>query len=335
VPPPGETVKPLSDVAFASRLSYFLWSSMPDAELLELAKAGKLNNERTIREQTHRMLKDPKVSGFALEFFGQWLRYRDFIEQESVNRDVFPTFDDALRQAMFEEPTRLATHLIQNDLPVTDLLSGDETFVNRKLAQHYGLPFRGAENQWEKASGMRQRGRGGLLGMAVFLTKNSQPQRTSPVKRGFWVVHKLLGEHIPAPPADVAVLPAKETNTDGKTIRQLLALHTENESCARCHRRFDPVGLAMEGFDPIGKSRSKDLAGRPVDNIVNMPNGEQAKGVPEFAKYLESHRKHEFIKTMCHKFLGFALGRSVVLSDQMLLSKMQTDIVFRRYLISW
>jgi hypothetical protein len=154
------------------------------------------------------------------------------------------------------------------------------------------------------------------------------------VKRGFWVVHKLLGEHIPAPPADVAVLPAKETNTDGKTIRQLLALHTENESCARCHRRFDPVGLAMEGFDPIGKSRSKDLAGRPVDNIVNMPNGEQAKGVPEFAKYLESHRKHEFIKTMCHKFLGFALGRSVVLSDQMLLSKMQAELETNGYRFS-
>ncbi|MBT6154377.1 MAG: DUF1592 domain-containing protein [Planctomycetaceae bacterium] len=334
VPPPGETVKPLSDVAFASRLSFFLWSSMPDAELLELAKSGKLNNEEAIREQTQRMLKDPKVSGFALEFFGQWLRYRDFIEQESVNRGVFPSFDDELRQAMFEEPTRLATHLIQNDLPVTELLSGDETFVNRKLAQHYGLPFRGGENEWKKTNGMRQHGRGGLLGMAVFLTKNSQPQRTSPVKRGFWVVHKLLGEHIPAPPADVAVLPAKETDTNGKTIRELLAFHVENESCARCHRRFDPVGLSMEGFDPIGRSRNKDLAGRPVDNVVHLPNGEEAKGVPEFGRYLELQRKGDFIKTLCHKFLGYALGRSVELSDQALLSKMQTELAKNGYRFS-
>jgi hypothetical protein len=274
------------------------------------------------------------VSGFALEFFGQWLRYRDFIEQESVNRDVFPTFDDELRQAMFEEPTRLATHLIQNNLPITELLSGDETFVNRKLAQHYGLPFRGGEHPWEKAAGMRLRGRGGLLGMAVFLTKNSQPQRTSPVKRGFWVVHKLLGEHIPAPPADVAVLPAKETDTNGKTIRELLALHVENESCARCHRRFDPVGLSMEGFDPIGKSRSKDLAGRPVDDVVHLPNGEEAKGVPEFAKHLESQRKGDFIKTLCHKFLGYALGRSVELSDHALLDKMQTELAKNGYRFS-
>ena len=334
VPPTGETVKPLSDVAFASRLSYFLWSSMPDAELMELAMSGKLNNEKTIREQTHRMLKDSKVRGFALEFFGQWLRYRDFIEQESVNRDVFPSFDDELRQAMFEEPTRLATNLIQHDLPVTDLLSSDETFVNRKLAQHYGLPFRGGEHPWKKASGMRQRGRGGLLGMAVFLTKNSQPQRTSPVKRGFWVVHKLLGEHIPAPPADVAVLPAKETDTNGKTIRELLALHVENADCARCHRRFDPVGLSMEGFDPIGKIRSKDLAGRPVDNVVHLPNGEEAKGVPEFATYLKSYRKDEFTKTMCHKFLGYALGRSIELSDHALLDKMQTELAKNGYRFS-
>lgn len=326
VPPAGESVKPLSDLALASRLSYFLWSSTPDAELMALAKAGKLNDEPTLRQQTRRMLQDPKVSAFALEFFGQWLRYRDFLSQESVDRRVFPAFNDDLRQAMFEEPTRLVTYLIQNNGPVTDVLYGDSTLVNKLLAEHYGWPYRAGEGEWQKIDGIQQHGRGGVMGMAVFLTTYSQPQRTSPVKRGFWVVHKILGEHIPAPPNDVAPLPAKETETDGKTIRQLLALHTEVETCARCHRRFDPVGLAMEGFDPIGRSRSQDLAGRPVDNVVRLPSGEEARGVPQFLKYLQSSRNDDFIKTLCHKFVGFALGRSVELSDHELIEQLQAEL---------
>ena len=323
---PGETTKPLSDLALASRLSFFLWSSIPDAELLTLAEAGQLNNEETLRTQTRRMLKSPKVSGFALEFFGQWLNYRDFLKTEAVNRTVFPAFDDSLKQAMFEEPTRLATHLLQNDLPLTELLRSDTTFVNKRLAQHYGLPFQGSGDDWELATGLHENGRGGLLGMAVFLTKNSQPQRTSPVKRGFWVVHKLLGEHIPPPPPNVAVLPAKETDTDGKTIRQLLAMHTDDVKCARCHVRFDSIGLAMEGFDSIGRSRNKDLAGRAIDNAVQLPTGEQARGIAEFSEYLAKHRRAEFTKTLNRKLLGYALGRSLQLSDLVLLEKMEVTL---------
>jgi hypothetical protein len=324
--PPGDGVQPLPDLALASRLSFFLWSSIPDAELLTLAEAGQLNNEATLKAQTRRMLKDPKVSGFALEFFGQWLNYRDFRQAESVNRTVFPAFDDSLKQAMFEEPTRLITHVLQNDLPITELLRSDATFVSKRLAQHYGLPFQGAADEWQLATGLHQQGRGGLLGMAVFLTKNSQPQRTSPVKRGFWVVHKLLGEHIPPPPPDVAVLPAKETDTDGKTIRQLLAMHTEDMKCARCHVRFDPIGLAMEGFDSIGRSRTKDLAGRAIDNVVQLPSGEQARGVSEFSEYLAKHRGADFAKTLNRKLLGYALGRSLQLSDLVLLEKMEATL---------
>jgi hypothetical protein len=334
VSPPGDSVAPLSDLALASRLSYFLWSSMPDEELYSVARAGKLRDERVLQQQVRRMLRDPKVSRFALEFFGQWLGYRDFLTQESVDRKVFPAFDDALKQAMFEEPTRLITHLIQHDLPITELLNGDTTFVNKRLAQHYGLAFRGPEGEWELVAGQQERGRGGLLGMALVLTRNSQPQRTSPVKRGFWVVHKLLGEHIPPPPPDVAVLPAKETETDGKTIRQLLALHTTDARCARCHQRFDPIGLSMEGFDPIGRVRAKDLAGRPIDNVVQLPSGKAARGVPEFGKYLATQRRQDFTRTLCHKFLGYALGRSLQLSDQPLLEKMQADLEAQDYHLS-
>lgn len=322
----GNSVKPLSDFELASRLSFFLWSSIPDEELLKLAEVGQLNKEETLRCQTRRMLKSPKVNGFALEFFGQWLNYRDFRQAEAVNRMVFPAFDDALKQAMFEEPTRLATHVLQNDLPITELLRSDATFVNKRLAQHYGLPFDGPADDWRLVTGLHQQGRGGLLGMAVFLTKNSQPQRTSPVKRGFWVIHKLLGEHIPPPPPDVAVLPAKETDTNGKTIRQLLALHTEDVKCARCHVRFDPIGLAMEGFDSIGRSRAKDLAGRTIDNAVKLPSGEDARGVSEFSEYLAKHRRDDFTRTLNRKLLGYALGRSLQLSDLVLLEKMETTL---------
>ncbi len=324
--PAGDSVLSLPDVALASRLSYFLWAGPPDAELLELAKAGKLHDEKVLRSQESRMLKDPKVSRFALEFFGQWLGHRDFLTQEAVNRQAYPAFDDQLKQAMFEEPTRLLAHLIQTDKPITEFLSGDGTVVNKKLSAHYGLPFDGPADEWRYVSGLREKGRGGVMGMAVFLTKNSQPQRTSPVKRGFWVVHKLLGEHIPPPPPDVAVLPAKETDTNGKTIRQLLKLHVEDAKCASCHQRFDPVGLAMEGFDPIGKARTKDSGGRAVDNAVALPDGTTARGVPEFATYLAKHRQSEFTRTLCQKFLGYALGRSLQLSDQPLLEKMQTEL---------
>ena len=335
VPPPGKTIQPVDDLVLASRLSYFLWSSMPDKELLDLAAKGELKNESTLRTQVRHMLKDPKVSGFASEFFGQWLQYGDFLKSESVNRQVFPEFDEALKQAMFEEPTRFAVALIQNDRSVLELLRSDETYVNKRLASHYGLPFHGAgATDWEKATGLLEQGRGGFPGMAVFLTKNSQPARTSPVKRGFWVVHKLLGEHIPAPPANVPVLPAKETDAKGKSIRELLAQHTANATCARCHQRFDPVGLSMEGFDAIGKRRTKDLAGRPIDNLVRLPTGKAAHGIPEFSKYLVAERKHEFTQTLCRKFLGFALGRSLELSDKALVEKMQTALEKNDYRFS-
>jgi hypothetical protein len=320
--PAGDTIAPLSDLELASRLSYFLWASLPDAELLAVAKAGRLRDEATLRAQVRRLLADPKVDGFAREFFGQWLRYRDFAAQESVDRKVFPQFDDALKEAMFEEPTRWATHLLRTDGRVTDILAGDATVVNRRLAEHYGVPFSGGPGEWQRIDGLRAQGRGGVLGMAVFLAANSQPQRTSPVKRGFWVVHTLLGEHIPAPPPNIAPLPPKETDAKGATIRQLLAAHTEAESCAACHQRFDPVGLAMEGFDPIGRSRTKDLAGRPIDNEVRLPSGETARGIPEFLKFLESERAEDYIRTLNRKLLGYALGRSLTLSDKTQLDRM-------------
>jgi hypothetical protein len=161
--------------------------------------------------------------------------------------------------------------------------------------------------------------------MAVILTKNSAGERPSPVKRGFWTVHHLLGQHFPPPPADVPELPKSEKEAT-KTIRVLLAEHVANAKCAMCHKHFDSLGLAMEGFDAIGRSRSTDTAGRPIDNRAELPNGESARGIPELVRYLEQHRKQEFVRTLCRKLLGYALGRSVKLSDEPLLAEMEAAL---------
>lgn len=343
--PTGEGVYPLKDDALARRLSYFLWSSLPDEELLKAARENKLQDEPVLRAQVKRMLKDPKTEAFAREFFGQWLRYRDYLSKDPIPAGVFPGYDDALRQAFFEEPTRLITHLIQQDQAVDELLHGDSTFVNGSLARFYGgsietqyrrlsaeraeeLKRRGVlapadpGTDWYRVDGLRGVGRGGLFGMPIILATNSAGQRTSPVKRGFWVVHHLLGQHFPPPPADVPELPKTEKEST-KTIRELLAQHTANAQCAMCHVHFDGLGLTMEGFDPIGRLRTKDLAGRPVQSEGLLPGGKSAAGIRGLIDYVENHRLQEFERNLCRKFLGYALGRSVLLSDEPLLKEME------------
>ncbi|MDA1054010.1 MAG: DUF1592 domain-containing protein [Planctomycetota bacterium] len=341
--PDGKGIYPLSDNDLASRLSYFLWSSSPDEELLTTAAAGKLQDEDELLAQTRLMLKNEKISAFAREFFGQWLRYRDYLSKDPINAEAFPGYDDRLREAMFDEPVRLATYLIQTDQPITDLLNSDMTFVNRALAKHYGgeleqqyqeMSKTSADDQaWQAVTGLKAAGRGGLFGMAVILTKNSAGERTSPVKRGFWSVHHLLGQHFPPPPADVPKLPATENGAD-RTIRELLAAHVADAQCVLCHKHFDSLGVAMEGFDPIGRSRTKDRAGRPIDNVAELPNGESATGIPGLIDYIEQHRRQDFVRTMCRKFLGYALGRSVKLSDQSLLEEMEMALEKNGYRFS-
>lgn len=340
---PGVEVGQLSDRSTASRLSYFLWSSLPDDGLLAASESGNLRSKAALITQTRRMLKDDRINAFAREFFGQWLRYRDFIAKDPINAEAFPGYTDELRLAMFEEPARLLTSIIQEDRPVTQLLNSDTTFVNGVLARHYGgdierqyrrrvtewtnerrargLTVEGAEPQWHRIDGLQNAGRGGLFGMAVVLTQNSAGERTSPVKRGFWAVHHLLGQHFPPPPADVAELPADEKSAS-KTIRELMAEHTANPRCAMCHVHFDSLGIAMEGFDAIGRRRSTDMAGRAVDENAEFPGGETGKGIPGLIQYIEKNRKSDFVRTLCRKFLGYALGRSVRLSDSILLEQM-------------
>ena len=327
----GTAVRPLTDYELASRLSYFLWSSMPDAELLAHAAAGDLHRPDVLRAQTQRMLRDARIRRLATEFAGNWLDFRRFEEHNSVDRERFPTFTNELRQAMFEEPVRYFTDVARRNRPVLDLLYGKDTFVNGALARHYGLPAPPRPNQWVHVEDARSAGRGGLLTMAVFLTKNAPGLRTSPVKRGYWVVRRLLGERIPPPPPSVPELPKDEARLGGLTLPQVLARHRDNKACAGCHRRFDSVGLAFEGFGPVGERRTRDLGGRPVQSKATFPDGKDRDGIDGLRAYLRDRRQEDFIDDLCRKLFSYALGRGLLLSDRKTLDAMKSKLAADRY----
>lgn len=328
----SEAVRPLSDTALASRLSYFLWSSAPDAELLKCAAAGELHKPDVLTAQVRRMIRDPKARGLATEFGGNFLDFRRFEEHNAVDRTRFKTFDNDLRQAMFEEPIRFFNDVMREDRSVLDFLNAKHTFVNPVIARHYGMPEpKGGPDGWVRIDDADKYGRGGLLPMAVFLTRNSPGLRTSPVKRGYWVVRRLLGEHIPAPPSDVPELPADEAKLGERTLREVLAKHRENKSCAGCHNKFDAIGVAFEGFGPIGELRIKDLGGRPVETKATFPGGVDGTGLDGLKSYLRERRQPEFIDNLCRKMLAYALGRSLQLSDEVLIREMRTKLATTGY----
>jgi hypothetical protein len=287
--------EPLSAQALASRLSYFLWSSLPDAELSAHAAAGDLRQEAVLLAQTRRMLKDERARRLATEFGGNWLDFRRFDEHNAVDRERFPEFSNELRSAMFEEPIRFIADLVRNDRPVLDMLYGDHTLVNPLLAKHYGMPeVYGPADRWVRIDNARQYQRGGLLPMAAFLTQNAPGLRTSPVKRGYWVARRVLGEVIPPPPPTVPELPRDEAKLD-LPLREMLARHRDNPSCSSCHARFDSLGLAFEGYGPIGEARTKDLAGRAIDASAAFPGGSQGVALPGLQIYIRAHREKDNI----------------------------------------
>jgi hypothetical protein len=334
----GPAVRPLSDNELASRLSYFLWASMPDAELLAHAAAGDLRQPAVLAAQTRRMLRDPRVRGLATEFAGNWLDVRRFEEHNAVDRQRFPGFTNELRQALFEEPVRYFVDVARRNRSVLDLLYGSDTFVNRVLAWHYGMPEppsggggRGEGDGWVHVADARPYGRGGLLPMAVFLTKNAPGLRTSPVKRGYWVVRRLLGEQIPPPPPTVPELPKDEANLGALTLPQLLARHRQDKACAGCHSRFDAVGLAFEGYGPVGERRAKDLGGRPVQTRATFPDGTERQGLDGLRMYLREKRQGDFLDNLCKKLFAYALGRGLLISDRQALDGMRARLAADNY----
>jgi hypothetical protein len=331
----GDGVRPLSDHALASRLSYFLWASMPDKQLLDLAAAGTLHNPDVMVGQARRMLKDPRARGLATEFVGNWLDFRRFEQHNGVDRERFPAFDNDLREAMFEEPIRFSLDVIQQDRSVLDFVYARHTFVNAALAKHYGMArVDGDRDRWLRIEHADRYGRGGLLPMSVFLTANSPGLRTSPVKRGYWVVRRMLGERIPPPPANVPELPHDEAQLGDLTLRQVLERHRADKTCASCHARFDSFGLVFEGYGPVGERRTRDFGGKPVDTRAVFPDGSEAAGLDGLVRYVHDHRQSDFVENLCRKLLAYALGRTLILADDGTIQEMQTRLASNGYRFS-
>jgi len=330
--PAGPRSAPVTDWELANRLSYFLWSSQPDQPLRAAAASGTLRKPAVLATQTRRMLSDSRVRRLATEFACQWLHIYEFDTLDEKSEKHFPEFT-GLRGDMYEESIRFFTDLFQRDGSVLSVFDADHTFVNERLARFYGIPGVTGE-EWRRVEGMRARGRGGLLGLSATLAKQSGASRTSPILRGTWVSEVLLGEKLPKPPKDVPRLPEDETATAGLTVRQLVTRHTSDPKCSGCHRRIDPYGFSLEGFDAIGRRRTTDLANRPVDTKTRTPDGQSIEGLAGLRNYLIRTRRQAVLHQFCRKLLGYALGRATQLSDEPLLTEMQEQLAKKDYRFS-
>ncbi len=302
----------VNDYELASRLSFFLWSSMPDDELLKLAGQGKLKDPKVLSTQVARMLDDPKSNALVKNFAGQWLFLRT-LAQVKPDQDAFPKFDDSLRKGFERETELFFNAILREDRPVTDLLSADFTYVNQRLAEHYGIPnIYGT--QFRRVQ-LTDPNRGGLLGQGSILTVTSYPNRTSVVQRGKWVLENLLGTPPPPPPPDVPSLEAHSKDGTALTMRQQMEAHRANPICASCHSRMDPIGFSLENYDGVGAYRTKD-SGNVIDASGKMPDGKVFNGPAGLKTLLLNDHRDEFVTTFTEKLLTYALGRGVESTDQ-------------------
>lgn len=307
-PEPAESgIQRLADIPLASKLSYFIWSSMPDEELLSLAEQGRLSDLKTYRAQIARMLKDPKARALGERFALQWLgldRLGGDVKPDPVK---YPEFNGALAKAMKGEVTTFFNHLISEDRSLLELLDSDYTFANRELAELYGIP--GVTGETLQRVPLNDPNRGGLLGMAAVDAVTSFPLRTSPVLRGRWILESLLGDKINPPPPDVPALSEVAARTHGLTIRQQLELHRKNPECAACHDKMDPLGFGLQNFDVLGRWRDQ-MNGHPLDTTGKLPTGETYQGVAGLKKIL-LERKDKIMRHLVRKMTGFAFGREL------------------------
>jgi hypothetical protein len=306
---PGEGPQRLDDFELASRLSYFLWSTMPDEALLDAAASGRLGTAGEWERQVNRMLDDPRARALGENFTGQWLGTRNLAQKANPNLNLFPEYTVELRKAMVTEPVEMFSGLIRENASVLHLLDADYTYVNGLLAGFYGLlPVSGEGFQ---KVGLPDRRRGGVVGMAAVLTQTSYPLRTSPVLRGKWILEEVLGTPPPPPPPPplVATLPPDDRVRDGLTLRKRLEEHRKKENCAACHSRLDPMGFALENFDAIGRWRDR-IDGKPVDASGELPGGQLVDG-PEALKGALMDRRQLFVRHLTEKMLSYGLGRGL------------------------
>ncbi|MEO8657919.1 MAG: DUF1592 domain-containing protein [Bryobacteraceae bacterium] len=319
------TVRQLSNWEMASRLSYFLWSSIPDEELRRAAAAGELNDETRLRAQVKRMLLDVKARRLSTEFFGQWLGFYRFDQFRGVDTTRYPEFTDEVKSSMYEEAVSFFDYVVRKDRPVREILHADYTFLNQPLAKHYGVKKEVAsKDELVKVDGANEFGRGGLLRLGAVLTVTSAPLRTSPVKRGDWVLRRVLGTPVPPPPADAGSIPADEKSFGGLSVREKLAMHKRNATCAGCHTRIDPLGFPLEKYDSVGRLRDKYSDGKPIDDSSETADKTQIAGVDGLVKYLDG-RQEQVTRTLAQKLLGYALGRTVQLSDEPLIARLASS----------
>jgi hypothetical protein len=315
-------VRPLSNWDMASRLSFFLWSSIPDEELRRAAAAGDLVSGPKLQAQVKRMLADPKARRLSTEFFGQWLGFYHFDQFKGVDTSRYPEFTDEVKSAMYDEAVSFFEYVVRQDRPVREMVSANYTFLNQPLAKFYGVKkdvrSKDAAELVEGADGFQ---RGGLLRLGAILTTTSAPLRTSPVKRGDWVLRRILGTPVPPPPADAGKLPADDKQFGGLSVKERLEVHKRNATCANCHLRIDPLGFSLEHYDSTGRWREKYADGKPIDDSGALSDGKQIVGIPGLLAYLQS-KDDQVRRTLAFKLVGYALGRTVQPSDEALIERM-------------
>lgn len=300
----------VDDFELASRLSYFLWSSMPDQELFEAARRGALRSPGTLEAQVTRMLKDPHSRALTENFAAQWLQIRK-LKDVTPDKGRFPNFDDSLRDAMRRETELFFGAIVREDRSILEFLDSDFTFVNDRLARHYGLPV-GSGDKFRRVA-LTDGRRGGLLAQASVLTVTSNPTRTSPVKRGKWVLEQLMGTPPPPPPPDVPELKESKEALSG-TLRHQMEQHRANPNCASCHAKMDPLGFGLENFDAVGAWRETD-GPHPIDASGTLPGG-QSFTTPKGLRGILKAKDREFTRCLGAKLLTFALGRGLDDADQ-------------------
>jgi hypothetical protein len=317
-------IRQLDDYELASRLSYFIWCSTPDDELLNLAREGKLSNEKVLQTQLARMLSDPRVDGLTVGFASQWLNLRNLAEVVP-DPNVYE-FTNELRDSMQRETELFFEHVLQADLSVFDFINGKYTFVNQTLATHYGFPDFQPSSEGEQFVRVSLEGipRSGILTHGSILTLTSNPNRTAPVKRGKWIMENILGVRPPDPPADVPVIGLAKQSLPNSSFREQLELHRDNAVCASCHDQMDPLGFGFENFDAVGKYRTMD-GQFPIDSTGTLPSGETFDGPMELVDIL-TIRGEAFARTLTERMLVFALGRGLDYYDECAVDKIMKQL---------
>jgi hypothetical protein len=300
----------VSDLELASRLSFFLWSSLPDEQLLTAATKGLLRSPDVLRRQVRRMLDDPRSSALVEGFAIQWLKLGK-VAGVVPDVDAFPEFDENLRRAMLDETRAFIASQLREDRRVTELITADYSYINERLAKHYKIP--NVYGSHLRRVSFPDGTHGGLLGQAAVMTATSYPNRTSPVLRGKWLLDNILGSPMPAPPADVPSLDESGSKDRPTSIREQMQAHRKNPTCATCHVRLDPLGFALENFDALGTWRTQTAAG-PVDTTATMPDGAEIRGFAGL-KALIVAREDAFVRTFTEKLLSYAIGRGVEPAD--------------------